>query len=149
MSESPDIDIQVSDRESVERGLAMRRLYILISIRDPDGRPVRIRPHRLCQGVLKLAFHDAEPVAGFTPNRPITYMTEADAQAIWRFVREHQGRYTAIVVHCEQGMSRSPAVAAALAEGMGIDSEKFWREYQPNEFVYDHIKEGLHDAFQD
>lgn len=115
MSERPDMVIAVSDRESVERGLSMRQPYVLISIRDHDRRPVRIRRHRLCRAVLQLAFHDAERVAGFTPNRSVTYMTEADARSIWQFVREHTGSYDAIVVHCEQGMSRSPAVAAALA----------------------------------
>lgn len=68
---------------------------------------------------------------------PITYVTEADAKAIWTFVREHAGHYDAVVVHCEQGMSRSPAVAAALAKGLGLDARRFWRDYQPNQFVYE------------
>ncbi len=149
MSEPPDIVIQVSDRRTVERGLAMRRPFILISIRDPDKPPVRIRPHRLCQAALELAFHDAEPVAGFTPARSITYMTEDHARAIWQFVREHEGKYTAIVVHCEQGMSRSPAVAAGLAKGLGIDSKVFWREYQPNQFVYQLVLTTVVTATED
>ncbi|MBI1338458.1 MAG: hypothetical protein GC164_16065 [Phycisphaera sp.] len=136
MSNQSNIKIMVSDRESVERGLPMREPYVLISIRDPYRRPVRIRPHRLCQAVLELAFHDAEPVAGFEPIEEIVYMSEDQARAIWKFVREHVGRYTAIVVHCEQGMSRSPAVAAALAVGLGVNGREFWEEYQPNTFVF-------------
>ncbi len=99
----------------------MRRPYTLISVRDSDRRRVHIRPHRFCTAALEPAYHEAEPVAGFTPDRSITYMTEEDVRAIWQFVRENQGRYTDIIVHCEQGMSRSPAVAAALAEGLGIN----------------------------
>jgi len=128
--------IIVTDRESIEQGFVVRAAYLLISIRDPDKRPVRLPRGGACIAVLELAFHDAEPVAGFTPDRPITYMSADDARAIWRFVRRHEGQYGAIVVHCEQGMSRSPAVAAALAEGLGLDASAFWREYQPNEYVY-------------
>lgn len=136
--------IKVLDRETVELGIVMREPYILISIRDPENRSVRYRRSPLCVAVLELAFHDAEPMAGFTPSRPLTYMTEQDAEAVCRFVRKYEGRHGAIVVHCEQGMSRSPAVAAGLAEGMGLGGERFWKQYQPNGFVY-----GLMmDAFQ-
>lgn len=132
--------IKVLDRETVERGFVMREPYILISIRDPDKRPVRFRRSPMCVAVLELAFHDAEPMAGFKPSRPLTYITDQDAKAIWRFVREHDGTYRAIVVHCEQGMSRSPAVAAGLAEGRGLDAGYFWENYQPNEFIYERVK---------
>jgi len=33
-------------------------------------------------------------------------------------------------------MSRSPAVAAALANSLGQDITQFDREHQPNEYVY-------------
>ena len=128
--------IIATDRESVERGLVMREPYILISIRDPDKRPVRIRHCPLRKGVLELAFHDAEPIEGFVPLEPITYVTEADATAIWSLVRKHEGNYETIVVHCEQGMSRSPAVAAALARGLDLDESFLCQENQPNQCVY-------------
>jgi len=35
-----------------------------------------------------------------------------------------------------QGMSRSPAVAAAICLGLGEDSTRFFEEYQPNQHVY-------------
>lgn len=138
----PAIKILVHDRETVERGFVMRLPYILISIRDPDKKPVRYRRTALCVAVLELAFHDAEPTVGFKPSKPLTYMTDKDAEAVWRFVREHESRYSAIVVHCEQGMSRSPAVAAGLAEGLGLHSDKFWRDYQPNHYVCNMISSG-------
>ena len=128
--------IIATDRESVERGLVMREPSILISIRDPEKRPVRLRHCLLRKGILELAFHDAEPVAGFIPLDPITYIAEVDADEIWDFVRKHEGTYEVIVVHCEQGMSRSPAVAAALARGLGLDDSFFWQENQPNQYVY-------------
>ena len=131
--------IIVTDRESVERGLAMQEPYILISIRDPEKMPVRLRHCLLCKGVLELAFHDAESVEGFVPLDTITYMTEMDAGAIWDFVHKHEGDYGIIVVHCEQGMSRSPAVAAALAKGLRLDASASWQEHQPNQYVYETV----------
>lgn len=128
--------IRVADREQVERGLRVRRPYVLISIRDPGRRRVRPKANRLCVAMMELAFHDAEPVPGFEPARPIRYMTEDDARAIWRFLDEHFGKYAVIVVQCEQGMSRSPSVAAAIAGRLGLDDTRFWRDYQPNSYIY-------------
>ena len=129
--------IIATDRESVERGLPMQEPYILISIRDPEKRPVRLGRCLLRKGLLELAFHDAEPVEGFIPFDPITYITEADAVAIWDFLHEHEGDCETIVVHCERGMSRSPAVAAATCRGLGGNDSRFFKEHQPNQHVYE------------
>jgi len=137
-----NLRIDVTDRRTVESGIVMRDPYVLISIRDPDKQAVRIRRSAMCLAVLELVFHDAEPSPGFTPSMPVTYMSEDDADAIWQFVCQHERDYRAILVHCEQGMSRSPAVAAALAERLGIDGARFWREYQPNRFVYDLVRDA-------
>ena len=142
MSRNQTLRIKVLDRETVERGFVMREPYILISIRDPDKRTVWYRRSPLCVAVLELAFHDAEPMVGFKPSRPLTYMTEEDAEAIWQFVREHGEKYRQVVVHCEQGMSRSPAVAAGITEGFGLRSDRFWKHYQPNGFVYGLVVEA-------
>jgi hypothetical protein len=36
-------------------------------------------------------------------------------------------------------MSRSPAIAAALAGAYGGDEAQFFRDYQPNLYVYEHM----------
>ena len=51
---------------------------------------------------------------------------------MWNSTRATLG---AIVVHCEQGVSRSPAVAAALCDALGLDGRRFWHGYQPNKHV--------------
>ena len=149
MMKPRNVKICVTDRETVEQGLVMREPYVLISIRDPGKRRVRVPRSPLCMAILRLAFHDAEPVPGFTPTDAIKYMTKADAKAIWRFVCKHAGGYAAIVVQCEQGMSRSPAVAAAMAKGLGVDEKKFWGEYQPNRYVYDCVRAASQDGVDD
>ncbi len=48
---------------------------------------------------------------------------------------QHRDHINALVVHCEQGMSRSPAVAAAVAQAFGYDTTRYDRDYQPNAYV--------------
>ena len=51
-----------------------------------------------------------------------------------------------IVVHCEMGVSRSAAVAAALCHLMGQDSKEFFiPPYDPNQHVYNTMLEVASD----
>ncbi|HEY8748154.1 MAG TPA: hypothetical protein VIM11_09285 [Tepidisphaeraceae bacterium] len=126
----------VQDRNSIEHGIRVRSSYVVISIRDPDKRKVRIRKQAGLRDSLHLAFHDAEPAGNMVLPHDITLMTAEHAKEIWQFVRKWDGKVGAVVVHCEQGMSRSPAVAAALCKTFGGDESPFFRDYQPNRYVY-------------
>jgi|GEM_PF-706025 len=128
----------VTDRQGIKDGAAMGLdvSHIIISISDPRSRPPAIRANRLCRGVLQVAFHDAEPSSRFRTPPEIRLMTADDAQAIWGFVLKHRADIRAIVVHCEAGMSRSPAVAAALCRALGDDDRRFFQDYVPNRHVY-------------
>lgn len=128
--------ILVRCREEVEEGFKMKEPYVLVSIRDPDKPNVKVKKSALCKAILSLAFHDAEPSESLRLPPEIRLMTDEDANAIWQFVRQPREGVGAIVVHCEQGMSRSPAVAAAIAVGLGQDNSKFLKQYQPNGFVF-------------
>ena len=131
-----DIQFLVASRDEIEHGLLLRAPYIVISIADPGSPQPKIRPSGLCRGILRLRFHDAEPVAGFIAPPEIKQMTQRQAQAIWQFVQKHLSDIKVIVVHCEAGMSRSPAVAAAICKSLGGDDSKFFQEFQPNMLVY-------------
>jgi predicted protein tyrosine phosphatase len=126
----------VTDRESIEQGIHVGVPFALISIRDPSSPRPRIQSIPKPLGVLHLAFDDAEPAANLQLPPEIHLMTAKQAKSVWSFVRDHQPQIGAVVVHCEQGMSRSPAVAAALAKAFGEDETRFFRDYAPNEFVY-------------
>jgi predicted protein tyrosine phosphatase len=130
------MDLIVTDRESIQRGIIVRSNYVVISIRDPEKQPATVRKQSGLRDVLYLAFHDAEPTEG-TPLPPdIVLMTSEHVRQIWEFVKKWEGQIGTIVVHCEQGMSRSPAVAAALCRRYGGDKDAYFRDYQPNRFVY-------------
>lgn len=126
----------VSDRRSVERGLVVRSTYSVISIHDPDKPPAAVPRTSGLHRVLHLAFHDAEPAASLVTPPDIVPMTEAHAEQIRAFVEEELAHVQAMVVHCEQGMSRSPAVAAAIARSLGLDEKPFFARYMPNTYVY-------------
>ena len=130
------MEFLVRDRDSIEHGILVRSSYVVISIRDPDKRRAHIPKHSGLRDVLHLAFHDAEPSAGMTLPDDVVLMSSEQAKQIWQFVRRWEGEVGAVVVHCEQGMSRSPAVAAALCRAYGGDETPFFREFQPNRFVY-------------
>jgi predicted protein tyrosine phosphatase len=126
----------VASRGEIERGIIVRHPYVVISISDPGTPLPRVRRPPAFRDVLYLQFHDEEPVKGFKSPRDIVLMTEDEARAIWEFVDRYRAGVGAIVVHCEQGASRSPAVAAALAKALGEDGDRFFVEYVPNQFVY-------------
>ena len=143
--------IVVTDRETIESGLRVRSAYVVISIYDPDRRRPKVRRQAGLRDVLQLGFHDAEPTETMVLPPDIKLMTPEHAARIVQFVRKHRANVGGIVVHCEQGMSRSPAVAAAISKLCACDGRRFWKEYQPNQFVYRLVMEaaGLTDEVKD
>jgi len=137
------MDFYVFDRKSMERGVVIPSAYIVVSIRDPDKPVVSLPRPPSNHGVLQLAFHDAEPAQGFELPSDIRLMQPADAEEIWAFVQQHRDEVGAVVCHCEQGMSRSPAVAIALAEALDGDPDALLAESQPNQYVLRLMREAI------
>jgi predicted protein tyrosine phosphatase len=139
----------VTDRQSIEAGLAVRTPYIVVSIYTP-GRP---RPEigRRCglKAILYASFHDAEPAEGFTLPPDLILMTQDQARAIWEFVKRHERNIGSIVCHCEQGISRSPAVAIALAEVFGSDVSQIKATSDPNRHVYRLMCQTINESPRD
>ncbi len=131
------MDFIVAGREEIESGIVVRTPYVVISITDPGKRSARIQRAAGFRDILRLQFHDAVPVVGFTLPSEIVVMTKDHTEEIWQFVHKWCNKVETIVVHCEQGMSRSPAVAAAICKVFGDDDRRFFREYMPNRYIYD------------
>jgi hypothetical protein len=67
------------------------------------------------------------------------------AMKVWQFVLRHLPEIERSLVHCDAGMSRSPAVAAAISKVLtGDDSAFFGGRYRPNIRVYRTLLEA-HD----
>jgi predicted protein tyrosine phosphatase len=127
--------IIVTDREGIEAGVLVHSPYIVISVHDPDKRPARVRKQPALRAVLVVAFDDAEEIPETAEPGEITLMSPDQAGQVIEFVRKHRPEVGTIVVQCEQGMSRSPAIAVALCRVLGLDDRQFWQDYQPNRHV--------------
>lgn len=73
----------------------------------------------------------SEPIGELIP------MSEDDANQIINAFLRYENTVSQIIVHCDAGYSRSPAVAAALCIAFGMsDIEFFGPGYCPNMHVY-------------
>ncbi len=129
------MELIVTNRADIERGIVVRSSYVVVSIHDSHRPPARIPRLIGIRGVLAVGFDDAEPTPGLDLPDNVILMTPEHARAIWEFVQNHRDQVGAIVCHCEQGMSRSPAIAAALCVLLGEDPAEFLTQYQPNQYV--------------
>ena len=137
------MNIHIASRNEIEAGILMRRSYLLISIYDSDKVIVEMPPTSMRLHWMGMSFDDAEPVSGFIPTSSLKYMNSYHANEIWAFLRKHQDKCDHLIIQCEQGMSRSPAIGAAVARCLDIPAERFWRKYQPNRYVYDLVVEAF------
>jgi predicted protein tyrosine phosphatase len=130
------MEFMVVSRDEIEQGIIVRTAYVVISITDPGSPVPRIIKSAGFRDALRLRFHDAVPGTDTILPNNVVLMTSDHARQIWDFVFNYQDRVDTVVVHCEQGMSRSPAIAAALAGTFDDNNDRFFLEYQPNEYVY-------------
>ena len=109
--------------------------HVVISIKSPGFRHVRLPKNVYRKARLKLKFHDIDrEYPGLTE-----IFSPAHARRILRFFKKHGGRH--FLIHCEAGISRSPAVAAALTKAAGVDDSDYFKRYIPNRLVYRTILE--------
>lgn len=113
--------------------------YLVVSITDPEKSEALIPFSPFLRAILRMKFHDvAKPsriAAQFANDSPDIYMTEADAERILNFIGEYLSEVKLIVCHCEQGISRSAALAAALSRILQDEDDFFFRHYWVNRYV--------------
>lgn len=107
--------------------------HVIVSITTTADDQAKLRLGPSCQGVLRLSFIDADEHRDDQPN---VLFGPKHARAILDFVTRHRDTIERIVVHCDAGLSRSPAVAAALAVCLGQSDREFFQRYRPNMLVY-------------
>src|SRR5512143_2901897 len=105
---------------SQARAEAMRapRRAALVSITDPDR--AEAMPRDGWSATLRLAFDDIDPVSFPDDYEDMRAITDEQALTLAAFVRRVSGSCTRLVVHCRYGVSRSAAVAKAIAESHGL-----------------------------
>lgn len=99
---------------------------LIISISGTDDEPPLIlneAENKNIRHVEYLQFDDidaAESIHGLKP------MPDEDAERVVDALLQYVDEISQIIVHCDAGYSRSPAVAAALAKALGKATRHFW-----------------------
>lgn len=126
--------------------------HIIVSITtpgDPDY-PAKIKTNHATLGLLRLTFHDLDRI----PPGHEEFVVEAElfqpsqARQILAMVKEHPTAQR-LIVHCDAGLSRSPAVAAALSKILVGNDDYFFRDYHPNRRVYRMILDEHYGSYKD
>jgi predicted protein tyrosine phosphatase len=127
--------IFVYSRAGLEAAKPHEVSHAVISITSHPDDVAHLRPNDACRGLLRLSFVDAE--APSDQHAEASLFSSEQANQVWSFVSKHQPDVERVIVHCDAGVSRSPAVAAAISKALtGDDSEFFAGRYRPNMRVY-------------
>lgn len=142
------MEIFVFNKTAVSSAQSKER-YAFISIADVGSIHPTLIESEFCCGVLRIQFDDVDidkpydeiPQDVINRNNMFTY---EHAKTIKDFVNEVNPEK--IIVHCNMGLSRSPAVMAALYEYYGeFDlAKKVFQDYKPNMHVYRTLDFVLH-----
>ncbi len=105
------------------------RPWAAISITSSGDFPILSEDNRL--GLLRLVFEDITQ-----PNTPRSF-APAQAAEILDFVASVWDQAEVFLIHCDVGLSRSPAVAAAPSQIYYGDGERWFELDFPNRLVYE------------
>lgn len=121
-------------------GMPARADWVVVSIRDP-GKPAPLL-RRGWRAVLSLEFHDKEDLEIVRMTGLWRLFTPCDAALCWKFIAAHRSGAAGLLVHCEAGLSRSPAIARAVAERIGLRCDDAWP--RGNLHVYATMRESAY-----
>lgn len=124
-------------------------VIISISTPDVDYKHLIIAPdeENRVVAILELSFMDSDkPGDNDVYGNPTTIddlMSDDDAQRVVAFVEKYKDKR--ILVHCDAGISRSSAVAAAILKHYTGDDSMIFdsRWYNPNRWVYRKVLEAF------
>ena len=135
----------VMNRDEIEEeGIDIGQQYVLISISCPDDKP-KLKKDDLCLEILRLEFDDLDRwIKPFPGHKEYRLFNKEDARKILDFFVKHRISCPNLVVHCDAGISRSPAVAAALTNICGQTDKDYFVRYHPNRLVYSTILSEHH-----
>lgn len=105
--------------------------------------------------ILPLIFDDILPYmerSSISRDRDLVAFKKEQAREIGNFLEKYWGEFEDIMVHCNGGASRSPAVGAAIGNHFNLDYNPEILERQeggPNRHVYTMLLNSLEDRFPD
>lgn len=131
------IDLLVLGREEITN-FTFEKPYLIISITDPKNADAQIvQPSNLID-IIRLRFDDiGKPNKFQFENSTDILMNSEQAMQILEFIEKNLSQVELIVCQCEQGMSRSAGIGAALSRILQDEDEYFLKNYWANRWVYD------------
>ena len=130
--------VVLSERE-IEKYIVTEK-HAVISITGPKWEHPKLPKLDSRVGLLRLKFHDVDREA-----KKCTLFSQEQAKTIWNFFQRYQSQIEVVVCQCEAGISRSSAVAAALARAIGQNDSEFFKYYIPNRLVYRVLLEAINE----
>lgn len=122
---------------------------ILIRIRSSNSQFPALSYKSCFKGILELEFDDISyEKLNKNSKKNACIFTVEKAKRIVQFVQSYQDGISCINIHCDAGVSRSSAVALALAEFMFKDESfsqyiKASNHYSPNTLILDRMREAV------
>src|SRR5580698_8030751 len=118
------MDILVYSRRAVDAAGPHDVPHFIISITSVATDLATLHPNEQTLGLLRLGFPDYATPSEAYPESEL--FSRAQALQIWDLVARHREAAKRAVIHCEAGISRSAAVAAALRRVLGGDEREFF-----------------------
>lgn len=148
--------VLVYSKATIEAESPYPAAHLIVSVSTPgrDGaqpEPVALPIGEATRGVLRVEFHDLpympkdveSQVFSAEPHLVASVFTREHAARIADFVLPWIDQVEAVLVQCDAGMSRSPAVAAAIDKAVNGDDAYWFKRYHPNSRVYSILLEEL------
>lgn len=147
------INTFVFSRKDIEKADPWSEPHLIISIKTPGDLDARLPTNNETLGILRLAFDDVDgnvikkPHPGMVrlgpPPEAIPFNDEMADQTL-DFILKHKlnEKVHDVLIHCDAGVSRSSAVAAALQLIFSGNHRYYFEKtdlYFPNDLVYHYI----------
>lgn len=128
--------------------------FAIISIQEveTDGNGFEFTVSGNCKGVLNLRFSDVNPNVIENEKDKLYINEQIDLGKVVLFNDDHaeeikkfvdnmnkRGDVKKLIIHCSAGVSRSPAVGAAISQYLFGNDGVFFKKQVPNKYVYDKL----------
>lgn len=107
--------------------------HIIISICTHKNLPAKLNIGSTTKSILRLCFADAD--TKYNLAQGLDLFTKEHAIQILNFIIENKD-VKKLIIHCDAGISRSPAIAAAISKILYNDDNIYFKVYKPNMHVY-------------
>jgi predicted protein tyrosine phosphatase len=108
--------------------------YGVIRLLSPEGHYPELKNNQYFKGIVKIECHDVLKQS----NKYIIF-NDDHAEEIVAFLNKVKNDIETLYISCDAGLSRSPAVAAAITAILGEDDMIYFIKYLPNNHIYNTI----------